>query len=70
VRIERLAEWPGAAVGQRPVSFIAQYVTEAPGSLAVMLTFSTPAVALADQLRPLFHQMARTLRFQVPEPAR
>jgi hypothetical protein len=68
VRIERLAELPGAA--RRPVSFMAQYVVQAPTGQAVMLTFSTPAVALADRLRPLFHQMACTLRFERPEPPR
>jgi hypothetical protein len=68
-RIERLAEWTGTGEGRRLVSFIAQYVTEAPGGQAAMLTFSTPAVALADQLRQLFHQIACTLRFNVPEAA-
>jgi hypothetical protein len=36
----------------------------------VLLMFSTPAVALAEQLRPLFHQIACTLRFEEPEPER
>jgi hypothetical protein len=68
-RIERLSEW-GAGESRRPVSFLAQYVTEAPGGIAVMLTFSTPALALADQLRPLFHQIAATLRFDPPGAVR
>ena len=66
-RVERLAEWGGAGESRRPVAFLAQYVTEAPGGVAVMLTFSTPALALADQLRPLFHQIACTLRFDGQE---
>jgi hypothetical protein len=65
-RIERLTESPDIG-DRRLVSLIAQYVTEAPAGQAVMLTFSTPAVALADQLRPLFHQIACTLRFEMPE---
>ena len=69
-RIERLLERGGAGESRRPVSFLAQYVTEAPGGVAVMLTFSTPALALADQLRPLFHQIACTLRFDAPEALR
>jgi hypothetical protein len=63
-RVERLAEGADNGKGRRPVSFLAQYVTEAPGGMAIMLTFSTPALALADQLRPLFHQIACTLRFE------
>jgi hypothetical protein len=71
VRIERFREWPGAAEGPRPVSFTVQYVTVIPaGGRAVLLMFSTPAVALAEQLRPLFHQIACTLRFEEPEPER
>jgi hypothetical protein len=69
VRIERFREWPGAAEGPRPVSLTVQYVTVVPaGGRAVLLMFSTPAVALAEQLRPLFHQIACTLRFEEPEP--
>lgn len=75
LRIERLAESPGPVPGGHPVSFIAQYVTRAEvgevgevgSGIAVMLTFSTPAVALADQLRQLFHQIACTMRFEAPE---
>jgi hypothetical protein len=64
VRVERLREMPGAADGRHPVSFIVQYIAEgAAAGQAVLLTFSTPAVALADQLRLLFHQIACTLRF-------
>lgn len=71
VRVERLREWPGSPGGRRPVSLIVQYVTAVPGSgQAVVLTFSTPAVALADQLRPLFHRIACTVRFEGLEPER
>lgn len=71
VRIERFREWPGAAEGPRPVSFTVQYATVVPGGgQAVLLMFSTPAVALAEQLRPLFHKIACTLRFEEPEPER
>jgi hypothetical protein len=71
IRIERFQEWPGAADGPRPVSFTVQYVTVVPGGgQAVLLMFSTPAVALAEQLRPLFHRIACTLRFEDPEPER
>ena len=69
VRIERFREWPGAAGEPRPVSLTVQYVTVVPaGGRAVLLMFSTPAIALAEQLRPLFHQIACTLRFEEPEP--
>jgi hypothetical protein len=69
VRIERLREMPGSADARRPVSFIVQYIAEGPGTgQAVLLTFSTPAVALADQLRQLFHQIACTLRFDGADP--
>jgi len=71
VRIERFRERPGTGEGPRPVSFTVQYATVAPGGgQAVLLMFSTPAVALAEQLRPLFHQIACTLRFEGQEPQR
>jgi hypothetical protein len=71
VRIERFQEWPGAAEAPRPLSFTVQYVAAVPaGGQAVLMMFSTPAVALTEQLRPLFHQIACTLRFEDPGPQR
>lgn len=70
-RIERLREWGGQADGRHPVSLIVQYVTPVPGtSQVLLLTFSTPALALAARLRPLFHGIACTLRFGGAEPER
>jgi hypothetical protein len=64
VRVERLREWGASANGSHPVSLLVQYVAEVPGSgQALVLTFSTPALGLAEQLRPVFHAMASTLRF-------
>jgi hypothetical protein len=69
VRVERLREWGGSADGRHPVSLVVQYAAEIPGSgQAVVLTFSTPALGLAEQLRPLFHAIAKTLRFGGAEP--
>ena len=46
------------------MSLLVQYVAEVPGSgQALVLTFSTPALGMAEQLRPVFHAMASTLRF-------
>jgi hypothetical protein len=71
VRIERLREWEGSPDGRQPVSLMVQYVIEAPGSeQALVLTFSTPALGMAEQLRPLFQAMARTVRFEGQEPGR
>jgi hypothetical protein len=71
VRVERLREWGGRVDGRHPVSLIVQYVTAIPGTgQAAVLTFSTPALALADRLRPLFHGIAYTLRFDGLEPGR
>jgi hypothetical protein len=62
VRIERLVEPSATGDGRRPVSFTVIYLTEVPGrSQMVVLTFGTPAVALIDQLRPVFHQIACSL---------
>ena len=67
VRVERLREWGVEASGRHPVSLVIQYVTEVPGGeQALVLTFSTPALGLAQQLRPLFHAIASTLRFEGP----
>lgn len=65
VRVERLREWDVSASGRHPVSLVVQYVAEVPGnSQALVLTFSTPALGLAEQLRPVFHAIASTLRFE------
>ena len=64
VRVERFRQWPGSPPDRRLVSMVVQYVTEFPGTgEAVLLTFATPALALADQLRQIFHQIACTLNF-------
>jgi hypothetical protein len=62
VRIERLIEPSATGDGRRPVSLTVIYLTEVPGrDQAVVLTFGTPAIALVDQLRPVFHQIACSL---------
>ena len=71
VRVERLREWGVSADGRHPVSLLVQYVAEIPGrGQALVLTFSTPALGMAEQLRPVFHAMARTLRFASAEDRR
>jgi hypothetical protein len=70
-RIERLQEWDSPAEDQRVVFLVMQYITRIPGTdSAILLTFATPAIALARELRQLFHQMACTLRFTNAEPPR
>lgn len=74
VRIERLTEPSATGDGRRPVSFTVTYLTEVPGrGQVVVLTFGTPATALTDQLRPVFHQIACSLLInpvgQVQPPA-
>jgi hypothetical protein len=65
-RVERLQEWPGEGREQL-VSLVVHYVAEIPGSDgAMVLTFSTPALALSGQLRQVFHQIACTLHFEDP----
>ena len=65
VRIERLREWDVSANARHPVSLLVQYVAEVPGNgQALVLTFSTPALGMAEQLRPVFHAIACTLRFE------
>jgi hypothetical protein len=62
VRIERLVEPSATGEGRRPVSFTVIYLAEVPGrDQAVVLTFGTPAIALVDQLRAVFHQIACSL---------
>jgi hypothetical protein len=64
-RVERLREWDVSAAGRHPVSVVIQYVAEVPGRVqALVLTFSTPALGLAEQLRPVFHAIVSTLRFE------
>jgi hypothetical protein len=71
VRVERLREWGVSADGPHPVSLLVQYVAEIPGrGQALVLTFSTPALGMAEQLRPVFHAMACTLRFESAEDRR
>jgi hypothetical protein len=66
VRTEQLREWDVSAGGRQPVSLLVQYVAEVPGrGQALVLTFSTSALGLAEQLGPLFHSIASTLRFDV-----
>lgn len=70
VRVERLREWGATATGRHPVSLVVQYVAEVPGDgQALVLTFSTPALGMTEQLRPLFHAIASTLRFDGPARA-
>ena len=65
IRVERVREWGGSPDGLHPVSLVVQYVTEVPGNdQALVLTFSTPALGLVEQLRPVFHAIASTLRFE------
>jgi len=62
VRVERLIEPSASDDERRPVSFTVKYVAEVPGrDQVVVLTFGTPALALIDQLRPVFHQIACSL---------
>jgi hypothetical protein len=62
-RVERWQEWPDDTV-QPLVFLVIHYVAELPGADgALLLTFSTPALAQVGQLRPLFHQIACTLHF-------
>jgi hypothetical protein len=70
IRVERLREWAGSTDGRHPVSVMVQYVIEAPGDLALVLTFSTPALGMAEQLGSVFHSVARTVRFEGQEPGR
>jgi hypothetical protein len=65
VRVERLREWSVLAGDRHPVSLLVQYIAEVPGhDQALVLTFSTPALGLAEQLRPVFHAIVSTLRFE------
>lgn len=71
VRVERLREWDVSADGRHPVSLLVQYVAEIPGrGQALVLTFSTLALGMAEQLRPAFHSIASTLRFEPAEDRR
>ncbi len=71
VRVEQLREWGGSADGRHPTSLVVQYVADVPGGdQALVLTFSTPALGMADELQSLFHSIACTLRFGGQEPER
>jgi hypothetical protein len=71
VRVEQLREWGGSADGRHPTSLVVQYVAEVPGDgQALVLTFSTPALGMAEELQSLFHSIACTLRFEGQEPER
>jgi hypothetical protein len=62
IRTERLVARPAGVDGRRPVSFTVMYLTEVPGrEQAVVLIFATPAIAQADRLRLVFHQIACSL---------
>jgi hypothetical protein len=74
VRIERLIEPSATGGARRPVSFTVTYLTEVPArGQVVVLTFGTPAIALIDRLRLVFHQIACSLLIdpmgQVQPPA-
>ena len=74
VRMERLLEPSAGADGRRPAWFTVKYITAVPGrDQAVVLTFGTPAIALVDQLRAVFHQITCSLLInpagQVQPPA-
>ena len=71
VRVQQLREWGGSADGRHPTSLVVQYVAEVPdGEQALVLTFSTPALGLAEKLQSLFHSIACTLRFGGQGPER
>jgi hypothetical protein len=71
VRIERIVEPSPTGDGRRPVSFTVIYLTEVPGrSQMVVLTFGTPAIALIDELRPVFHQIACSLLINPTGPVK
>ena len=62
VRMERLIARSVIGDDRRPVSFTVKYVTEVPGrDQVIVLSFATPALALIDQLRPVFHEIACSL---------
>ena len=59
IRTERLVARPAGVDGRRPVSFTVVYLTEVPErEQVVVLIFATPAIAQADRLRLVFHQIA------------
>lgn len=68
VRVERFRAWAAPSRDSRPGSLAVQYVAEIPGAAGtVLLSFATPALALAGQLRQLFHQIACTVHFDGPD---
>lgn len=65
------ASGPDTGPASGAMSLVVQYFVGVPGTTRLLvLTFATPAVALLEGLRPLFHAMARTLEFTRPtDPA-
>lgn len=67
-RVEWRPGWAAPEQPRRPGSLVIQYVAGIPGTgNAAILTFATPALTLAARLRPLFHQIACTLRMEQPD---
>lgn len=68
VRTEVIAaSGPDSGPMSGAMSLVVQYLVKVPGTTRLLvLTFATPAVALLDGLRPLFHAMASTLEFPPP----
>jgi len=67
VRAEWVRDWPTLAEGWRKACLVVQYVlVPKPSQSAVILTFSTEAIEYTSKLRPLFDQIARTVRLEVP----
>jgi hypothetical protein len=57
------AEWLRAADASSPGSLVVQYLLPMAGGQAVcVLTFAAPAAALAGRLRPVFQQIAGSVR--------
>jgi len=57
------AEWLREQHASSPDQLVIQYLVEIAGARAVcVLTFATPAAVLAERLRPVFHQIAGSVR--------
>ena len=64
------AEWLRDQYSGSPNRLFVQYLLEAAGGREVcVLTFATPAAGSASLLRPVFHQIARSVRCGVPGQA-
>jgi hypothetical protein len=71
VRLIWLRFWPSSENTRRPVSLTVAYVIAAPDTaIAALLTFSSPALDLTDQLLPVFDDIAASLKFSASEPDR